>query len=305
MNSANLVRFLSLGAIWGASYTLIKLAIGGLTPSQLVLARLLLGALLLLVVARARSLKLPAFGPVWGHFVVSSALGMVAPFLLLAWGEQHTSAAMAGTIIAALPLVTMAFVSVMLPTESITSRKLAGLVIGFTGTVLVISPWRSEGGGELAGQLAVLAAATCYAAQTVYVRKFLSPLGLPPLVLAASQLLVGLFEQLLITPFMPWQAPVWTPSVIASAVVLGFVGTGIGYVLYFRLISELGATTASAVNYLVPVAALVISSVGLGEETSWNMWLGVGMVLVGLGVAEKRFGSAVPPALPAKAGEPR
>jgi drug/metabolite transporter (DMT)-like permease len=85
---------------------------------------------------------------------------------------------------------------------------------------------------------------------------------------------------------------VWTPSVIASAVLLGFLGTGIGYVLYFRLIADLGATTASAVNYLVPVAALVISSVGLNDETSWNMWLGVGLVLVGLGVAEKRFGGS-------------
>ncbi|MGM9488555.1 DMT family transporter [Ideonella sp. YS5] len=304
MNSANLARFLSLGAIWGASYTLIKLSLAGLTPSQLVLGRLLLGALLLLVVARARTLRLPAFGPVWGHFVVSSALGMVAPFLLLAWGEQHTSAAMAGTIIAALPLVTMAFVSIILPTETINSRKLAGMVIGFAGTVLVISPWRADS-GQLGAQLAVLAAATCYAAQTVYVRKFLSPLGLPPLVLAASQLLVALFEQLLITPFMPWQTPVWTPSVIVSTVVLGFLGTGIGYVLYFRLISELGATTASAVNYLVPVAALVISSVGLHDETTWNMWLGVGLVLVGLGVAEKRFGGAAPRPLAVKAGEQR
>ena len=304
MNTANLARFLSLGAIWGASYTLIKLAISGLSPSQLVLSRLLLGAVLLLVVAKARSLRLPAFGPVWGHFGVSSALGMVAPFLLLAWGEQHTSAAMAGTIIAALPLVTMAFVSVILPTESITSRKLAGMTIGFAGTVLVISPWRSEG-GQLVGQLAVLAAATCYAAQTVYVRKFLSPLGLPPLVLAASQLLVALIEQSLITPFMPWQTPAWTPAVIGSTVLLGFLGTGIGYVLYFRLIADLGATTASAVNYLVPVAALVISSLGLQDETSWNMWLGVGLVLVGLGVAEKRFGGSAPAALPVKAGEPR
>ena len=300
MNSANLARFLSLGAIWGASYTLIKLAIAGLAPSQLVLARLLLGALLLLVLAHARSLRLPAFGPVWGHFAVSSALGMVAPFLLLAWGEQHTSAAMAGTIIAALPLVTMAFVSVMLPTEPITSRKLAGMVVGFAGTVLVISPWQVDR-GQIAGQLAVLAAAAFYAAQTVYVRKFLSPLGLPPLVLAASQLLVALLEQLLITPFMSWPAPAWTPSVIASAVVLGFLGTGIGYFLYFRLISELGATTASAVNYLVPVAALAISSVGLHDETSWNMWLGVGLVLLGLGVAEKRFASmgTPPPAVKA------
>jgi drug/metabolite transporter (DMT)-like permease len=288
MNRTNLLRFLCLGAIWGASYTLIKLSIAGLSPSQLVLARLLLGALLLLAVARARSLRLPAFGPVWGHFAISSALGMVAPFLLLAWGEQHTSAAMAGTIIAALPLVTMAFVSIMLPTETINARKLAGMVIGFAGTVLVISPWHAEG-GQLLAQLAVLAAATCYAAQTVYVRKFLSPLGLPPLVLAASQLLVALFEQLLITPFMPWQAPVWTPSVIGSAVLLGFLGTGIGYVLYFRLIADLGATTASAVNYLVPVTALVISSIGLNEATSWNMWLGVGLVLAGLAVAERRF----------------
>jgi drug/metabolite transporter (DMT)-like permease len=301
MNGSSLLRFVLLGVIWGSSYTFIKVSGEGLTPSQLVLGRVILGAATLLIIMGVRKVPLPPWGDAWAHFLVSATLGMVAPFLLLAWGEHFTSAAMAGTVIAALPLVTLAVVMVALSTEKVTWRKAVGLVIGFVGVLLVISPWRSDP-GSLKGQLAVLGAAVCYALQTVYVRKYLSPKGLPPLALAAGQLIVAAVLQAAITPFLPWQAPSFTTPVVLSILVLGIFGTGLAYVLYFGLIGELGATTASAVNYLVPVAALLISTIGLRESSTWNMWVGVAIVLIGLAVAENRASALLAARKPAPVG---
>ncbi|MGE5830334.1 MAG: DMT family transporter [Micromonosporaceae bacterium] len=288
MNRSSLVRFLLLGAIWGSSYTFIKASLNGLTPSQLVLGRVLLGAMVLLAVLAVRRVGLPPFSIAWVHMIVTATLGMVLPFLLLAWGERYTSAAMAGVVIAALPLITLGGVTFLLPSERATWRKVVGMLIGFAGVILVLSPWRTDP-GLLKGQLAVLGAAVCYAGQTIYIRRFLSPRGISALALAASQLIVALLLQVIVTSLAPWETPRFTGQVTASIVVLGVVGTGLGYVLYFRLIADLGATTASAVNYLVPVAALIISTTTLHDAVTWSMVVGVLAVLLGLAFAENRM----------------
>jgi drug/metabolite transporter (DMT)-like permease len=290
MNRTSLLQFLLLGFIWGASYTFIKASLDGLTPAQLVLARIVLGLVVLLAFLALRRIRLPKPGPVWGHVAVAAVFGMVAPFLLLAFGEQHTSAAMAGVLIAALPLVTLAAATTFLPTERATSRKLIGFLAGFGGVVLIMAPWQSDG-GTLTGQLAVLGAACSYAAQTVYIRKFIVPYKLAPVALAASQLVMATILQAAVTPTMAWETPNLTWQVVTSIVVLGVFGTGLAYVLYFRLITDLGATTASAVNYLVPVVGMVVSTSLLGESLTWNMIVGVVVVMVGLAVAENRFGA--------------
>ena len=290
MNRTSLFQFLLLGTIWGASYTFIKVSLDGLTPAQLVLARIVLGLVVLLGFLAVRRIRMPKLGAVWAHVTVAAVFGMVAPFLLLAFGERHTSAAMAGVLIAALPLVTLAAATTFLPTERATSRKLAGFLGGFAGVVLIMAPWESEG-GTLGGQLAVLGAACSYAAQTVYIRKFIVPYKLAPVALAASQLVMATILQAAVTPTMAWETPNLTWQVLSSIVVLGVFGTGLAYVLYFRLITDLGATTASAVNYLVPVVGMVVSTSLLGESLTWNMIVGVVVVMVGLAVAENRFGA--------------
>ncbi|CAM3304776.1 DMT family transporter [Kibdelosporangium persicum] len=287
-----MVLFLLLGLIWGGSHTFITISLTGLTPSQLVLARLVLGAVVLLAIVRLRGIRLPAFGRVWGHIAMAAVLGLVAPFLLLAWGQQHTSAGMAGVLIGAMPLITLAFATTTLPGERATWRKTTGLLIGFAGVVLVVSPWGSAP-GSLGGQLAVLGAAACYAAQAVYVCKVLSGLDIVPLALAAAQVLAAAALQAAVTPVFEWREPTFTWPVLVSILLLGAVATGAGYVLYFRLIRDFGATTASAVNYLVPVAAVVIGVITLSESITWSMAAGAVIVLLGLAVAENRLG-AVP-----------
>lgn len=288
MTASSLGRFVLLALLWGSSFTFIKVSLGGLTPSQLVVSRLLLGAVFLLPIVFARKVALPTNRAVWAHIVPAALFGTTLPFLLLSYGERHTGAGMAGMIIGATPLLTLGMATLAVSTERASWRKLVGLLIGFAGVLLVISPWHSEA-GTLTGQLTVLGAAAGYAIGFVYVRKFLSPYRLPALGLAASQLMVATVLQLAATPFLEWSRPQLTASVVGSVVALGVLGTGLAYVLYFRLIADTGATTASSVNYLIPVAAVAIGALTLGEPITWTLIVGGLVVLFGIAYAENRL----------------
>jgi drug/metabolite transporter (DMT)-like permease len=281
-------RFLVLALLWGSSFTLIKEALVGLSPAQLVLARLILGAAVLLSVAAVRGIRLPRGGGDWGHLTAAALFGNVVPFLLLSYGERSAGAGIAGVLVGATPLLTLSVAAVALPAERATARKLIGLLVGFAGLVLVIAPWRTEV-GSTGGELACFGAAVSYAIGFVYVRRFLSPRNLPPLSLAAGQLTAAVVLQAAVSPFLQWGAVSATPRVVGSIVLLGVLSTGLAYVLYFRLIGEAGATTASAVNYLVPIAAVLISAVVLDERITWNVVAGGVIVLAGMAYAENRL----------------
>ncbi len=286
-NNATLVRFLLLAALWGSSFTLIKVSLEGLTPSQLVLSRLVLGALLLIAIALISKVALPRTAEVWGHYGGAALFGNVIPFLLLSYGEKTTGAGIAGVLIGGTPLLTLTVAALALPGERATPRKAVGLVAGFARVVLVIGPWRDEL-GSLGGQFACLGAALSYAVGFVYVRKFLSPRGIPPLAGAASQLIAAAVIQAAVTPFLEWDTPDFTGRVSAAIITLGVLSTGLAYILYFRLIGDVGATTASAVNYVVPVAAVATGVALLGEPLTWNVLLGGAVVLAGMAYAENR-----------------
>jgi len=289
MDKASVARFLLLALLWGSSFTLIKVSLEGLTPGQLVLSRLILGAAVLLSIAAVRKVALPRSAQIWGHIAAAGLFGNVIPFLLLSYGEKSTGAGIAGVLIGASPLLTLALATAALPTERATSRKAVGLVLGFIGVVLLIGPWH-ESLGSLSGRLACFGAAISYAIGFVYVRKYLSPLGLAPLSLAASQLVAAAVLQAIVTPFLDWRTPSFTGPVTMSIVLLGLLSTGLAYVLYFRLIGDVGATTASAVNYVVPVFAVLVSVLFLGEHVTWNLIAGGLVVLVGVAYAENRLG---------------
>lgn len=288
MKRVSALQFVVLGVIWGSSYPLIKVSGEGLNPGQLVLARLVLGAVVLIGIGAVTGAGLPRFGFVWVHITVTTVLGMVAPFLLLAWGEQHTSAAMAGVLTGATPLLTLALATVQLRSERATARRSAGLTLGFAGIVLAIAPWNGAT-GTAGGEMACLAVAVIYAGHAVFVRKFLSDRGISPMSSASAQVLVALVIQAALLPFLGWRTPSFTWSVSLSIVLLGVFGTGLAYVLYNRLIADIGATGASAVNYLVPFISLVVSAVFLGERFSWNVPVGGAVIVVSILLGENQL----------------
>ena len=155
------------------------------------------------------------------------------------------------------------------------------------GVLLVVAPWR-DFDTSVVGSLACLGAAVSYAAGFVFVRKYLSSLQIPALSLAAAQTVAATVLQGPLTPVLGWESPDFTARVIVAVLALGLLGTGLAYILYFRLIADLGAARASSVNYVVPVVAVVLGVLVLGEPVTWHLMVGGGLVLVSMAYARRQ-----------------
>lgn len=304
MSRGSAARLGLLALIWGSSFLLIKFALEGLSPSQLVLGRLVAGAVVLLVIVRTARVSLPRERVVWGHLALMSVVANIVPFFLFAWGEQRVTSGMAGILNGTTPLFTLAFAIVALSDERWSVQRIGGLLLGFVGVVVVVGPWNSDGSvNSVTGQLACLGAAACYGVGFVYARRFISQRRIPPVALSAAQLSMATVLLGLTAPVTMGGPVDLTPLVSASVLLLGGVGTGLAYLLFYRLISDVGATTASMVTYLIPVVAVLLGVAVQNDPLTWNVFVGAAIVVVSAALAEGRIGtrrSTEAPVLPAR-----
>ncbi|MYR92559.1 MULTISPECIES: DMT family transporter [unclassified Streptomyces] len=290
MNIANWGRFGLLAALWGCSFAFIKMSLEAFAPLQLASGRLVVGALVVLAMLAVKRLPLPS-RPLWGHIAVASVFGNVIPFTLFAIGEQHTTATIAGVIQGATPLITMGVAALALSEEKPTRRKVAGLAGGFVGLIIVVGPWNTDGFGSIGGQLACVGAAASYAVSFVYIRRFIGPHKLPALSVTAAQLSAASVITVVLTTFVTgWSLHGdLTAKPLLALLVLGAASTGIAFALLNRLIADAGPTTASGVNYLVPVFSVVVGVLALSEPLTWNVPVGGVIVIAALALAEGRI----------------
>src|SRR3954469_4513233 len=165
-------RFVALTLIWGASFLFIKIGVEALAPLQVAFGRMLFGALTLLTVSLVRRESLPNEPRVWGHLVVAATLANTVPFTLFAYAEQHITSALASIGNATVPLFTLLFALVFLPSERPTLRRGLGLAVGFFGVLVGLGAWRGvTASPDAAGMLLILVAAACYGASGVYMRR--------------------------------------------------------------------------------------------------------------------------------------
>jgi drug/metabolite transporter (DMT)-like permease len=277
--------FIALAAIWGASFLFIKVAVEDLPPLLVSLSRCALGAAVLLLVLLVRRDRLPRDPRVWGHLAVVALLANVVPFTLFAAGEQHISSVLAGLWNATTPLLTLAVVTVALPEERPTAARVAGLLVGFLGVVVVLGPWQAVGGNELAGQLMCLGAAVGYGLAFPYLRRTLSGRPESALSMSAGQLLCATAMLGLVAPLAGAPSGLGIDTV-GAMLALGVLGTGVAYVLNFTIIRRAGATIASTVTYVIPLFSTVLGIVVLGERPTWNQALGAVVVLVGVACSQ-------------------
>ena len=191
MRRSSLIRLIVLALIWGSSFLWIKLALRSLSPGEIVVVRLALGALVLYAFLKARGERLPSGVNVWVHLGVAALFANVIPFALFAHGERQVDSAVAGILNATTPLWTVLVAIAVRQEKRPTPAKLAGIVVGFAGTVVIFSPWRHASQVMSWGGLACLVAAACYGFTFVYMVRFLAGRGLSPLRLAAGQLIAG------------------------------------------------------------------------------------------------------------------
>jgi drug/metabolite transporter (DMT)-like permease len=279
-------RFLLLAVIWGSSFLSIKVAVDVLAPVDVAFARVAMGAIVLLIALAATRQPLPKGRHTWGHLFVIALFGNSIPFSLLAEGETRISSVLAGIWNATTPLLVLVVATFMLPAERPTPRRIAGLMAGFAGVLVVLGPWRSVGGGELAGQLMCLGAAACYGIAFPYTRRFVAGRPDSGMALSAGQLIWSSLQLGIVAVFVGG-APSHLPlDVILAMLALGVLGTGFAYILNYAIVRMAGATTASTVTYLVPVVSTALGIVVLGEQLEWNQPVGAALVLASVAYSE-------------------
>ncbi len=284
-----LPSYLALAAIWGTSFLFIKVGVRELHPLWLTFGRVAAGALILLVVLAATRDRLPRDLRLWGHLMVVGLLGVALPFTLFGYGEQRVSSVLAGIWNAATPLVALPLAVLLFRTERMSARKAAGIGVGFAGVLVVLGVWRGLGGAQFTGQLMCFGAAMCYAVAIPYQKKFIAGRAGSGVSMAAAQLIAALAQLTLVVPLLAGAPP--NPAglsgqVLLSVLALGSLGTGIAFVLNFRVVRVAGVSTSTSVTYLMPVVATVVGVLVLGERLHWNQPVGALIVLTGVAVSQ-------------------
>ena len=279
-------RFALLALIWGSSFLSIKVAVDAFAPVDVAFGRVALGALVLLVALAVTRGRLPAGRTVWGHLFVIALFGNSIPFLLLAEGETRISSVLAGIWNATTPLLTLVVATFMLPDERPTPRRIAGLMAGFAGVLVVLGPWRSVGVGELTGQLMCLGAAACYGIAFPYTRRFVAGRPDSGMALSAGQLIWSSVQLGVATAFIGGAPSGVSLDPVLAMLALGALGTGLAYILNYSIVRTAGATTASTVTYLVPLVSTALGIAVLSEELRWNEPLGAALVLASVAYSE-------------------
>lgn len=275
-------RFFALTLIWGASFLFIKIGVEALAPMQVAFGRMFFGAVTLLAISLVRRERLPHEPRVWLHLLVAATLANSLPFTLFAYAERTVSSSLASIGNATVPLFTLLFALLFLPSERPTLRRGLGLGVGFFGVLLVLGAWRGlTTSPDAPGMLLILIAAASYGASGVYMRRYLSTTSYSSLALSTGQIGVGALQLAVVLPFatsMPAHLPL---KVVASVFALGAFGTGIAYVLCYALIRIAGATITSTVTYFIPIVSILIGVVGLHEELAWNAPVGAAVIIAG------------------------
>ncbi len=287
---ADWLLFVALGFFWGSSYLFIKIGVeAGLEPFTLVTLRLLIGSLLLgAVVAIARE-RLPRDVRTYGHLVTLGLFSVALPFALITWAEQSVDSALAATLTSAVPLFVIPIAALLL-SEAITVNMVVGVSLGMVGVALLVGFDPTQlGKTDLTPQLALIGAALSYAFGGVYAQRYLH--GLRPMIPALFQVFFAMlmsaaaalaFEHPLSEVFaVPFEA-------IFAVAWLGLLGSGMAYLLFYRLLGHWGPTRTSLVAYLLPIWGIALGWLVLSEQIHPGLVLGTALVIVGIAIVNVR-----------------
>ena len=270
-----------LSILWGGSFFFVGVAVKEMPPLTIVLCRVALASIILLAVVHLKGNKMPSSKGLWGGYIIMGALNNLVPFSLIVWGQTHIESGLASILNGTTPIFSVVLAHFLTRDERLTTNRMTGVLIGWIGVAVLIGFESLRGFGiEVIGQIAVLGAAFSYACAAIYGRRFK---GLSPLVVATG-MLCG--STIMMTPLALFVEQPWnlSPSMMTIAAIFGLaaISTSLAYIIYFRVLATSGPTNLLLVTFLIPLSAILLGVMVLGEQLGWNAFVGMGLIFIGL-----------------------
>lgn len=269
------------GVFWGLPYFFIALAIESFSTPSVVFARTLLGALVLIPYAALTGGLKPAL-KAWPYVLVFAVVEMVGPWFLITEAQKGIPSGLAGLLIATVPFFVVAILAIFLKDrKALRARPLSGMVIGFIGVAALVGIDSFSGLIEPLFVLMIIAAAVGYAIAPIVANQKLSDVP--------SAGVIGVSMAIVATLYSPFALPTFgselaaaTPSSLWALVVLGLVCSAAAFVIFFKLIKEVGPAKASLITYLNTAVALSLGTIFLNEPVTTGLLIGLPLIAIGL-----------------------
>jgi drug/metabolite transporter (DMT)-like permease len=286
--------FISLGVIWSSSFLWIKIALDEIGPLTLVALRVLFGLLTGVVISLTMRLPWPRDWRTWRVYVLLGITNAVIPFFLITWGEKSIDSSVAAVLNSTVPLFTLLLAHVFVHDDRISLPKLAGLLLGFLGVVILMSKdILTSSHNSLLGQGAVVLASLSYAVSYIIVRRNTVDVpgqirGILPFVSATLIMWAAapIAEAPLKLPALPltWIALLW----------LGVLGSGLAYIIQYNLVHSIGPTRSTMVAYIFPLGGVILGMIFRGEVLTWQLGIGAVLIVGSIAVVNARFSKTDP-----------
>jgi drug/metabolite transporter (DMT)-like permease len=276
----------TLSVLWGGSFFFAKIAVAEIPPLTLVALRVAIAAAALHLVLFVRGEGSPLLDRRFPALVVLGIFNNVIPFSLLFWAQLTIPSGLASIFNATTPIFTVVLATLLTADDKATPLKIGGIALGFAGVVVMLGTGSS--GGGLLPQLACLGAAFSYGVSNMVARRLTFA---PPMTLATGQL-TG--STLIMIPLAlgfeaPWTLPVPSATAVGAVLAIAILTTAVAYLLFFAVLKSAGATNASLVTYLVPVSAILLGTVFLGERLGPADYAGMVLIIGGIALAQGRL----------------
>ncbi|MGZ3285048.1 MAG: DMT family transporter [Xanthobacteraceae bacterium] len=272
---------LALAVCWSSTYPLTKIGIGSIPPITFISARSLIAALFLLIILRARGMRLPTDAGAWKLFAQQQTINSTIPFLMITWAQQYVPAASTVVLASTTPIFAFIITRVITRHEPATPLKLAGAVLGLAGTAVIIGLDALGGlGSNIFAEIVILLATISFASATIFGLRLSD---YDPMVVAAGSLLFG---GLVLLPASLIIDHPWTlrpsPEALAATFTMGIFSSSLGLMLFYMCLMRLGTLTTNAQGYLRIPIGVALSVVLLGESVPSNLALGLLLVMAGV-----------------------
>ena len=275
------------GLIWGGSFLFIELALSFLTPIGVAFWRTTFGAIAMMVAMIIFRTKLPTSFEAWKRLTIAGILMSSVPFVLYAYAQTQVTSSLAAIINAVTPIATVIVILIAFRTEKLKPHVITGIVVGLVGVLVVLGAWQGFGDNNPLAILAMLVAITLYGIGTPYVRKFVTPLNLPTEVSVFGQIGTA---ALTLLPLYLLSGPLITKTPdltsLLAMITLGALGSGVAYLLYYKILDVVGSAIASSVTYITPIIAVILGVSLLGEQLHWYEPVGGLIVILGAAISQ-------------------